>query len=147
MRHYGLGLWVALGAALLALPAHAAGSWVATAPSVRVAMVERPVHSAPLASASPTLAQGQRIGRVSWQYRLPPGGEVQAWLCHPGRCVALSGSRGQTEALAGLPADSPLHFRFALRDQRQGAVTLQGLQVIVNHAQPDMNRRTPPERE
>ncbi|MCG6656198.1 flagellar FlhE [Halomonas campisalis] len=143
----GIGLGLALSAVLLVAQVQAAGSWVATAPSVRVAMVDRPAHSAPLTTSSPALAQGQWIGRVSWQYRLPPGGEVQAWLCHPGHCVALSGPRGQTEALAGLPADAPLHFRFALRDQRQRALTLQGLQVIVNHEPPDMNRTTPPGRE
>lgn len=114
----------------------AAGSWVATAPAVHVSMVDRPARSADLIAPAPELAHGQQIGRLSWQYRLPPGEDVQAWLCHPGRCVSLPGQRGQTEALAGLPADAPLHFRFALLDRRQRAITLQGLQVIVNHRQP-----------
>ncbi|MFQ3787663.1 flagellar protein FlhE [Halomonas sp. A29] len=111
----------------------AAGSWVATAPSLLVAMVERPMSSAALLPPSPALAQGQVMGRVIWQYQPPAGSGVDAWLCHPGDCVRLPGPRGQTDAMTGLPADTPLYFQFSLQDRRQRAATLQGLQVIVNH--------------
>ncbi|WP_165789495.1 flagellar protein FlhE [Billgrantia endophytica] len=111
----------------------AAGSWVATAPSVQVAMVDRPTRSALLVPPSPELARGQAIGQVSWRFQPPTGGEVDAWLCHVAGCVPLPGPRGQTAALKGMPADSPLHFQFTLRGHGQRVMTLQGLQVIVNH--------------
>lgn len=127
-----------LVALLLAAPlwvsaVNAAGSWVASAPAITVAMAGRSVASDELAPPNPELARGQRIGRVSWQYRVPPGVAVDAWLCQGAQCVALPGPRGHTQALAGLEAQVPLHFRFALGDRRQRPVTLQGLQVIVNH--------------
>lgn len=130
----GASLVALLLAASLGAPAViAAGSWVASAPAVTVAMAGRSVASAELVPPNPEQASGQRIGRVSWQYRGPPGAVVDAWLCHGAQCLALPGPRGQTEALAGLAARAPLHFRFALGNRRQRPVTLQGLQVIVNH--------------
>lgn len=122
------------GACLLTTMAHGAGSWVATAPALQAALVERPVASAPLAPPDPALARGQMMGQVSWQFQPPSGVEVNAALCHLGGCVRLPAPRGHTEALAGLPADTPLYFEFSLLDRRQRVVTLQGLQVIVNHA-------------
>jgi flagellar protein FlhE len=120
-----VGMWAGL--------AQAAGSWVAMAPALQVVMADRPMSSAALLPPSPELARGQVIGRVGWQYQPSAGSEVDAWLCHPGDCVRLPGPRGQTEALAGVPADTPLYFQFSLQDRRQRAATLQGLQVIVNH--------------
>lgn len=113
--------------------AQAGGSWVATAPSLRVVMVDRTSSSAPLLPPSPELAHGQVMGRIGWQFQPSAGSEVNAWLCHPEDCVRLPGVRGQTEAMAGMPADTPLHFQFSLQDRRQRAATLRGLQVIVNH--------------
>ncbi|RCV90882.1 flagellar protein FlhE [Billgrantia montanilacus] len=136
-----------LGCALLASQAQASGSWVATAPSVQVVMPDRPVQSADLAPPTAGLAIGQVVGRVSWQFTPPAGGEVDARLCHVGGCVVLAGPRGHTEALAGIPADSVLYFQFALQDSRQRAMTLQGLQVIVNHHPgPSLNQARPVER-
>lgn len=132
MRRWGL-VAVAFGGCLWAVAALGAGSWVASAPAVTVAMAGRSVSSAELAPPAPELARGQRIGRVSWQYRAPSGVAVEAWLCHGGQCVELPGPRGWTEALAGRAAEMPLHFRFALGERRQRPVTLQGLRVIVNH--------------
>lgn len=111
----------------------AAGSWVATAPAVQVAMAGRQVASAALQPPSPALAQGQVIRRVGWQYQPPPGAAVDAWLCHQDDCLRLPGARGHSDAMAGLPADGALHFRFSLQDTRQRSATLQGLQVIVDH--------------
>lgn len=113
--------------------AYASGSWVATAPSLPVVTADRPMSSAVLLPPSPELASGQVMGRVGWQFQPPAGSVVNAWLCHPGGCTRLPASRGQTDDLAGLPADTPLHFQFSLQDRRQRAATLQGLQVIVNH--------------
>ncbi len=128
------------GACLLATMAHGAGSWVATAPALKAALVERPVASAPLSPPNPGLARGQVMRQVSWQYRPPAGVEVNASLCHSGGCVRLPAPRGHTVALAGLPADTPLYFEFSLRDRHPRIVTLQGLQVIVNHARDETLR-------
>ncbi|WP_240454158.1 flagellar protein FlhE [Halomonas sp. NO4] len=131
MRGLGGMLLVVVG--LWAATAVAAGSWVASAPAVTVAMAERTASSAPLISPAVELAGGQRIGSVSWQYRTPAGAPVRAWLCHAEECVRLAGPRGQTRALAGRAAQGPLHFRFALAEPRQRPVRVEGLQVIVNH--------------
>lgn len=124
---------IGLGGALSTTQVLASGSWVASAPAVHVIMPDRPIQSADLVPPTAELAQDQIMGRVSWQFQPPAGGEVNARLCHAGGCVALSGPRGHTEAFAGIPADSALYFQFALQDRRQRAMTLQGLQVIVNH--------------
>ncbi|MGQ4880096.1 flagellar protein FlhE [Billgrantia sp. LNSP4103-1] len=111
----------------------AAGSWIASAPALQVVMADRRMSSAAMLPPSPELARGQVMGRVGWQYQHAGGSEVNAWLCHAGDCVPLPGPRGQTDSLAGMPADTPIYFQFSLQDRRQRAVTLQGLQVIVNH--------------
>ena len=110
----------------------AAGSWVATAPAVRAVAVDRPMASAHMLPGELEFGRGQVVNQISWRYQSPAGVEVDAWLCHPAACVALPGQRGQTRELAGLPATTPLFFKFALREQRQ-PVMVQGLQVIVNH--------------
>ncbi|MFO7649692.1 flagellar protein FlhE [Halomonas campaniensis] len=128
-----------MGALVMLLPAgeaEAAGSWVATAPAVRAVMVEREVASAPLtAPAGPAAADtpAGRIDSVVWQYRTAPGQAVHARLCHADGCLPLPGGHGTSQALAGLPAGTPLHFRFSLAPGQRGAVTVQGLQVIVNY--------------
>ncbi|PXX96420.1 flagellar protein FlhE [Halomonas sp. LBP4] len=126
-----LGPALALVMALTVGPALAAGSWVATAPGVRVALVEREVASATL--PPPAAVSGGTIDSVGWRFRLPPGASVQARLCHAEGCMALGAAQGRSRALAGLPADAPLHFRFALAPVQRQAVAVQGLQVIVNY--------------
>ncbi|PAU79366.1 flagellar protein FlhE [Halomonas salipaludis] len=108
------------------------GSWVAQAEGVRVAVPGRDTDSRALSGAAPPDAQ---IARISWQYATPPGALLEAWLCHPQRCLRLNGVRGQSQGLAGLSAVQPLHFRFRLG---QGAkpVQVNGLQVIVDHRRP-----------
>ncbi|SDK59062.1 flagellar protein FlhE [Billgrantia gudaonensis] len=125
-----------IAASLWMATAAAAGSWVASAPAVNVAMAEREASSETLAPPTPRLARGERIGSIRWRYRIDPGVRVSARLCHPVRCVVLPGPRGQTDALAGLDARGPLRFRFALAERGQGAARVEGLQVIVNHAAP-----------
>lgn len=125
--------WPALGL-LLALAAgelQAAGSWVAEAPGFPVSLAGRETASAALRPGG-TPPEGAAITSVAWRYRVPPGRELKARLCHPAGCVALPAGRGTTRALAGLTADAPLAFRFSLpRGERP--VRVGGLQVIVNH--------------
>lgn len=106
------------------------GSWVGQVEGLRVAVPGRDTDSRAFGGGVPP---GGRIARVAWQYTTPAGAQLDAWLCHPQRCVRLDGQRGHSEALAGLPA-AQLHFRFRLR---QGArpVQVSGLQVIVDHRQ------------
>lgn len=111
--------------------AQAAGSWVATAPEVRVAMAGRETISLPL--APPGTLPGGEIDTLIWEFRLPPGDRVDARLCHPGGCQSLESSRGTGRDLAGLPAGGPLHFRFSLVAGQRQAVVVQGLKVIVNY--------------
>lgn len=112
-------------------PAASSGSWVDSAPMVRVAMAGREVASAPLTPPDGQ-AEGE-IGTVTWQYQAPPGETVSARLCHAEGCVPLAARRGTTGDFAGMPADTPLRFRFALAAGQGQAVDVQGLQVIVNY--------------
>lgn len=128
-------LWAGQVAGLLALVlpvlALAAGSWVATAPTMRVAMVDRESVSQPL--SPPGASAAGEITSVVWRYRLPPGTTLRGRLCHPGGCVPLVSPRGNSQRLAGLPANLPLRFHFALAPDTPRAVAVQGLQVIVNY--------------
>ncbi|GHE21331.1 flagellar protein FlhE [Halomonas urumqiensis] len=114
-----------------AIPAVSAGSWVAAAPSVRVVMAEREVASAPLSSSGGQV-QGE-IATITWQYQVPPGETVRARLCHADGCLPIAAPRGTSNGFAGMAADTPLEFRFALAPGQRQAVTVQGLQVIVNY--------------
>ncbi|WP_224106685.1 flagellar protein FlhE [Vreelandella aquamarina] len=112
--------------------AQAAGSWSAQVPGMMVAMSDRESVSQPATPPAEASIGGGVIDRVHWRLDVPPGEGVNAWLCHPQQCVALSGMRGTVTALAGRQADAPLRFRFALRPG-QRPVRVQGLQVIVNY--------------
>lgn len=109
----------------------AAGSWMDREARLRVSLVDRETVGAPL-TAGGQAATGRVIDEVRWRFRLPPGSAVTVRLCHPEGCVPLSGQRGMTRALAGLAADDPLRFRFALK-AGQSPLTVEGLQVIVNY--------------
>ncbi len=114
---------------LLAQGVQAAGSWVAEAPALRAAVVGRETASEAL---SPPAGTEGRIREVRWRFETPSG---QAWhgrLCHPAGCVALPARRGRSEALAGLPAEAPLRFRFS-PITGQAPLVVEGLQVIVNY--------------
>ncbi|RTR04442.1 flagellar protein FlhE [Halomonas nitroreducens] len=127
-RHWAALLLLAAG---LGEPALAAGSWVADAPAVRVAMVGREAASEVLAPPAGMTAE-RRIAEVRWRFRVPPGERVGARLCHPRGCVRLAGGRGTSQALAGMAAGEALRFHFE-RLPGQGPVTVKGLQVIVNY--------------
>lgn len=99
---------------------------------VRVTMADREVRSAPIAAPA-AVPDAARIDSVSWQYRLPHGEQVRAWLCQAETCVPISALRGTTQALAGSMARGPLHFRFALSAGQKRMVEVQGLQLIVNY--------------
>lgn len=112
--------------------AQAAGSWSTSVPSVMVAMSDRESRSQPIAPPNEALAHNGVLDRIHWRLEAPPGAPINAWLCHPEQCVALSGGRGTITQLAGRQADVPLQFRFALRPG-QRPVRVQGLHVIVNY--------------
>ncbi|WP_081645761.1 flagellar protein FlhE [Litchfieldella anticariensis] len=109
----------------------ASGSWVATAPGVRVAIPEREVHSQSLSTPS-SLPSQMLISKLRWRFDSPLGQSIQAWLCHPRRCIPLSSPSGQSRMLAGLSASAPLYFQFRLPRGGQ-AVEVTGLQVIVDY--------------
>ncbi|EHJ94124.1 flagellar protein FlhE [Vreelandella boliviensis] len=111
----------------------ASGSWSSQIPGLMVAMSDRASASqnATPPAAANNLQSGQ-LERIQWQFQYPPGVQLNAWLCHPEQCVALTGMRGSTTELAGRDADAPLHFRFALRPG-QRPVRVQELQMIVNY--------------
>jgi flagellar protein FlhE len=110
----------------------ASGSWSTQIPGLMVAMSDRASASQTASPPAAAYLQSGQLGRIQWQFQYPPGALLNAWLCHPEQCVALTGMRGSTTALAGRIADAPLHFRFVLRPG-QRPVRVQGLQMIVNY--------------
>ena len=121
------GLW------LFALNTQAStGSWSSQVPSVMVAMSDRTSSSQAITPPAGVPLRNAVLSRIQWRFESPPGTPVNAWLCHPERCVALSGMRGSTTALSGMLASAPLYFRFTLQPG-QRPVRVQGLQVIVNY--------------
>lgn len=129
--HYKL-LWAVILSILVSNAYAAPGSWSTQIPGVMVAMSDRASASQDATPPSVANVQGALLGRVQWQFQLPAGEQLNAWLCHPEQCVALTSMRGSTTALAGRTAAAPLHFRFALRPG-QRPVRVQGLQMIVNY--------------
>ena len=115
----------------LATAVLAAGSWVGQAGPVRALMPDRGMASTPMV-APPAVTAGV-IHEVRWRYRVPPGEAVMGWLCHPDGCTPVASSAGSNRALAGLPATTPLHFRFALVTGQRAAVQVSDLQIIVNY--------------
>ncbi|WP_116474193.1 flagellar protein FlhE [Zobellella maritima] len=110
----------------------AAGSWVLQAPAVRVAVPGRQYVSAALVVPEPASLAGRRLVSLSWRYQLPTGRQLQAWLCQDERCIALSAAEGAPDT-SGLRLEVPLRFRFALPPGERQAVTVQGLQLILNY--------------
>lgn len=94
-------------------------------------MVERGMDSARM-RPPPSVTEGA-IQEVRWRFSVPAGQAVLAWLCHQDGCVSLDRRSGITKALNGVPAATPLHFRFALAPGQRRAVQVEGLQVIVNY--------------
>lgn len=119
-------------AGLTASAQAAPGSWSSQVPGLMVAMSDRASSSKTVSPPAAGNLQSGQLGRIQWQFQHPPGALLNAWLCHPEQCVALTGMRGSTTALEGRAADAPLHFRFALRPG-QRPVRVQGLQLIVNY--------------
>lgn len=132
MRLLALTMTVAMIGAMAPALAAAAGSWVANAPSLMVIMAERESLSRPLLPPSGSAPAGA-IHSIVWRFEQPPGSRLNARLCQANHCMPLSGARGQSQALAGLPADEGLRFHFSLRPGQRRAVRVEGLQVIVNY--------------
>lgn len=128
------GALLALAVTLAWVPAlaAAAGSWVANAPSLRVILAERESLSRPLLPPGDGVHAGV-IHSIVWRFEQPPGSALNARLCQAQRCMPLPSARGQSQALAGLPADAALRFHFSLMPGQRQAVRVQGLQVIVNY--------------
>lgn len=118
-------------AAWPALALAAQGSWTVGAGSVDVGGRGQSYASAELA---PRLAgSGTAIRRVRWRYRLPPGRSVAATLCAGARCIDLEGQRGESTALAGVSARTPLQFRFRLRAGDAPPVRVSHIELVVDH--------------
>ncbi|MDR5893307.1 flagellar protein FlhE [Halomonas mongoliensis] len=109
----------------------AAGSWTGQAGPVRAVMVDRGMESTPM-RPPPGVTAGV-MHEVRWRFGVPAGQAVVAWLCHQDGCVPLDSRSGITQALSGVPAATPLHFRFALAPGQRRAVQVSDLQVIVNY--------------
>lgn len=116
---------------LIAEPAAAAGSWVATAPPLRVIMAERESRSAPLRPPA-SVSNGEIVSLV-WRFEAPPGADLRGRLCQAETCVEITRMRGHSRGLAGLPATQPLWFHFSLAPGQRQAVVVRGLQLIVNY--------------
>ncbi len=116
---------------LVAVPAAAAGSWVATAPPLRVIMAERESHSA-LLQPPASVTKGEIISLV-WRFEAPPGADLRGRLCQADTCVEIAGMRGRSRGLSGLPATRPLRFQFSLAPGQRQAVVVRRLQLIVNY--------------
>ncbi|KXS39172.1 MAG: flagellar protein [Halomonadaceae bacterium T82-2] len=130
-------LLVGLGLAGSAL---GAGSWVGRAPAVNLGTPGRVTAAEPI--TPPAGLRPGLITSVSWRFRAPPGlPDLEAWLCHPRRCLPLTAARGRSDGLRGLPAREPLTLHFRLpRNAHAGAVRLTGLQVIVNYREPQKGK-------
>lgn len=129
--HYKL-LWAAILSMLVSNAYATPGSWSTQIPGVMVAMSDRASVSQYATPPGVAHVEGGQLGRVQWQFQHPAGAQLNAWLCHPEQCVALTSMRGSTSALAGRTAAAPLYFRFALLPG-QRPVRVQGLQMIVNY--------------
>jgi flagellar protein FlhE len=123
-----------LALALTVLPAHglADGSWVATAPALRVVMAERESLSRPLRPPQQVPAEAE-IETVLWRFEQPSDANLRGHLCQGSRCIDLPQMRGRSRGLAGLSAAAPLRFHFSLDRGQQRAALVRGLQIIVNY--------------
>ncbi len=124
-------LALCLSLLFIAAPVTAAGSWVASAPPLRVIMAERESRSAPL--QPPASVTDAKIVSLGWRFKAPPGADLRGRICQAETCVAINAMRGRSQALVGLPATKPLRFHFSLAPGQRQAVVVQGLQLIVNY--------------
>ncbi|WP_168709063.1 flagellar protein FlhE [Onishia niordana] len=110
-----------------------AGSWVANAPAVNVAVPGRVTNSEALKAIQSARLAGRQVRDVSWQFRLPPGKAVRAWLCQGSVCMQLTTQNGRRNAPASWQAGGAIHFRFLLPNGKRRAVRVDNLQIIVNY--------------
>lgn len=110
-----------------------AGSWVANAPAVNVAVPGRVTHSEALEATQSARLAGRQVRDISWQFRLPPGKAVRAWLCQGSVCMRLTTQSGRRNAPASWQAGGAIHFRFLLPNGKRRAVRVDNLQIIVNY--------------
>ncbi|WP_424778024.1 flagellar protein FlhE [Onishia taeanensis] len=117
----------------------AAGSWVANAPPVTVAVPGRVASSEALSPAHSSRLAGRQVSEVSWRFRLPPGQALRAWLCQGSECLSLTSPRGRRSAPMSWQAGRAVHFRFLLPNGQRRAVKVESLQVIVNYRSPGVS--------
>lgn len=121
--------WLALLCPALAWAA--AGSWGLTLKGPRVAGPDRIYTSR--AFIPPPVPSGVHVHRVQWRYALPPGRQLDAWLCAGSRCQALEGRRGTSHGFGGVAADAPWRFRFRLRSGHAEPVQVESLRLLVDY--------------
>lgn len=130
-RHSACAVGMVLSFSALATP----GSWVGEVGGVRLFTPGRTVESA-LIRPPTSLPSDARIRTLRWRFERPVGQpRPEAWLCHARRCIELVTARGRSQALAGLAAGEPLHFRFRLPARAHAAnpFRIEALQVIVDY--------------
>ena len=92
--------------------AQAAGSWSTSVPGVMVAMSDRETRSQSMTPPDSVQVHNRVIDRIHWQLEAPPGSAINAWLCHPEQCVALSGGRGNGHRAGGKAGKCSFAGRF-----------------------------------
>ncbi len=128
MRHWP----AALLALLIAGQAAASGSWVSEPPALRISLGDQDSVSSPLIPPA-VVPAGAEITRVRWRFEAPPGDLPALRLCQGNRCVPLTAARGISEAMGGAAADRPLRLHGRLPPGRRGALTLVGIQLIIDY--------------
>lgn len=126
-------LLAGLGAALSAGAAGesaAPGGWQGTAPALLVARSD--VRSCTQPMQSPALAVGRRLASVAWQFAVPAGAGLRAWLCDAQRCQALPGNRGRTRDFGGGDAGQSLRLCFRL-DEGARPARVSAVQLLVEY--------------
>lgn len=123
--------WLAPLCAVAALAAAAPGGWATKVDAVRVAGGGQDYTSARL--VIPHAPADATLRRVQWQYAVPPGAQVAAQLCAGNECIVLASQRGQSEAFAGVPAATPLQFRFRLPLGVKTPVRVGAIQLVVDY--------------
>ncbi len=123
--------WALLACALPALALATPGSWSTAVGDVVIGGSGQDYPSVPM--LAPRTGSTARLVRVQWSYRLPPGRRVDASLCAGRRCIALAQPRGQSTALAGIPTDQPLQFRFRLRAGDALPVRVRQVRLVVDY--------------
>ncbi|GHC33526.1 hypothetical protein GCM10010082_30290 [Kushneria pakistanensis] len=138
MTRHQLPRWLMITIVLVLSPAQAdasAGGAIPAQGSVPDMAQKGREYRVALIPADTAPADGV-LTELSWHYELTPGAVMPAaWLCTPSVCESLSMARGSTDALAGLPANTPLSLHFVLPGEGMLKRPVQGgaAQVFINY--------------